>query len=450
MIDYPLMLAVIGGIVILLVLILVLKLNAFLSLLIASISVGLFAGMPLRDIMENVTSGMGNTLGFVAIVIGLGAIFGAILDHSGGTKNLALYMLNKFGERRSSMALLFSGFIIAIPVFLDVAFIILVPIINALSKRTGKHILVFGLPLLAGLAVTHSFIPPTPGPVAAADILKADLGWVIMLGFVVGFPTAIFSGIYLSRFLTRNYKTIVPVNGPDNEKVVIEKNVVYTVLTLISLPIVLILQSTILNTLIKNDLLTSNKGVEILIFLGHPISALIICTLCALYIMGTRHGFSKDQLFEISNKSLAPAGSIILITGAGGVLKQMLIETGAGNMIAEALSGANLYFVALAYIIATLVRVIQGSATVAMITAAGIMAPLLATQDISDSQNALIVLAIAAGSVFMSHVNDSGFWLVNRYLNLSVPETLRTVSVLTTGISIFGFLMVMILFSILN
>ena len=405
--------------------------------------------MPLSDIMSNVTSGMGNTLGFVAIVIGLGAIFGAILDNSGGTRNLALFMLHKFGEKKSSLALLLSGFIISIPVFLDVAFIILVPIINALSKKTGKHILVFALPLLAGLAVTHSFIPPTPGPVAAADILNAELGWVILLGLAVGFPTAIFAGIYLSRFLTRNYPTFTPDNG-DEIASPIDQKTVKTVLTLIALPIFMILQSTVIKTLIDSEIIISAKWMEILIFLGHPISALIISTLLALYFMGTRYGYNRDQLFEISNKSLAPAGSIILITGAGGVLKQMLIETGAGNMIAEALSEANLYIVALAYIIAVLVRVIQGSATVAMITAAGIMAPIISIQDVSQTQNALVVLAIASGSVFMSHVNDSGFWLVNRYLNLTVPETLRTVSVLTTGISVFSFILILLLFGILG
>jgi Gnt-I system low-affinity gluconate transporter len=318
-----------------------------------------------------------------------------------------------------------------------------------LSKRTGKHVLTFALPLLSGIAVTHSFVPPTPGPVAAADILNADLGMVILAGLMVGVPTAWFAGVILSPRLCRTFIGTLktePEKGPGD---MISSGTVYLVLTLIAFPIILILQSTLIKTLIENQFINTSGFLEFMIFLGHPISALIICTLLALYLMGTRYGYSREEMFKVCSKSLTPAGSIILITGAGGVLKQMLIETGAGTMIAEALSGANMIFMILAYIIATLVRVIQGSATVAMITAAGIIAPLVAVQEISGFQNALIVLAIASGSVFMSHVNDSGFWLVNRYLDLSVPDTLKTVSVLTTGISVFSFVIILILSAVI-
>ena len=441
------MLAVVGGIVVLLLLILRVKLNAFLALLIASIFTGLLAGMSYTQITDTITKGMGNTLGFVAVVIGLGSIFGAILDHSGGAKNLALYMLSKFGEKKASSAMLISGFLVAIPVFFDVAFIILIPLITALSKRTGKHVMVFALPLLTGIGITHSFIPPTPGPVAVADILQAELGWVILLGLVVAIPTALFCGLVISPIVTRNFSFVETEDMlTEDIQSPVDSKVVKLTLTLIGLPILLILTGTLLDTLIEEGKMASSSIIDFIIFMGHPFSALILATLLAMYFLGTRFGVSREKLFEISNDSLAPAGAIILITGGGGVFKQTLIETGAGQMVAEALAGTNMYFIVLAYIISALMRIIQGSATVAMITAAGIVAPLLAFSPVSDAENALIVLAIASGSVIMSHVNDSGFWLVNRYLNISVPETLKTWTLLSTIISIFGFLLIMVLY----
>jgi len=447
MIDYMLMFAVIAGIALLLFLILRIKLNAFLALLMASITVGLLAGMSFTDITDTITEGMGNTLGFVAVVVGLGSIFGAILDHSGGARNLALFMLGRFGEKKASAAMLVSGFLIAIPVFFDVAFIILVPILSALSKRTGKHIMVFALPLLTGIGITHSFIPPTPGPVAVADILKADLGWVIFLGLIVAIPTAMLCGLVISPMVTRRYKDQKISTEQLNElEAAIDGNIVRNTLLLIGLPIVLILTGTLVKTLVDLGNISQNLLIDSVIFLGHPFTALILATLSAMYFMGTRYGVTREKLFELSNNSLAPAGAIILITGGGGVFKQTLIETGAGQMVAEALAGTNMYIIVLAYIISALMRVIQGSATVAMITAAGIVAPLIIFSPVSNAENALLVLAIAAGSVFMSHVNDSGFWLVNRYLDISVPETLRTWSVLSSLISLIGFLIIMIIF----
>ncbi|MBE15896.1 MAG: gluconate transporter [Cytophagaceae bacterium] len=438
MIDIQLLLAIGLGISVLLFLILRLKMQAFLALLIACILVGIVAGMPPTAILESVKNGMGGTLGFVAIVVGLGALFGSILEQSGGAQQLATQMLNTFGLQRSPWAVMCTGFIIAIPVFFDVAFIILVPIIYALQKRTNKSLIIYAIPLLAGLAITHTFIPPTPGPIAVADILGADLGYVIIFGAIAGIPAAIIAGPLLGNFLAKRMHVQTPETAMANVDIPKNAPSVASILLIIAIPIVLIVCNTLVSSpLVDQDAL--NKELRYIIsLLGHPFVALIIANLVAWYFLGIRKGFTKSQLLTVSTKSLYPAGVIILLTGAGGAFKQILIDTGAGKMIAESLNTAYFPPVIFGFLVAAIVRILQGSATVAMITSAGITAPILEVAAPSAPQLAVLVIAIASGATIFSHVNDSGFWLVKQYLGLSEKQTFASWSVMTTLIALVG------------
>jgi gluconate transporter len=443
MIDYNLIIAVFSGILILLVLILKFRVQAFISLLIASIVVGMVAGMNPVDIINTMQQGMGDTLGFVAMVVGLGAMFGAILEHSGGAEALANYMLKKFGEKNASWALMITGFFVAIPVFFDVAFIILVPIIYSLQRKTKKSLLLYGMPLLAGLAITHAFIPPTPGPVAVADILKADLGWVILFGFIVGIPTAIISGPLFATYISKK----IHIEAPKLEDPIASAAnypAVGLILSIIGIPIFLIVCNTLLNSPLLDDFSIPSGLKEWLKMIGHPFSALIIANLIAWYVLGIRRKFDKETLLSITTKSMAPAGIIILLTGAGGVFKQMLVNTGTGEMLANYFANEGVSVLLFAFLAAVIVRILQGSATVAMITAAGITAPLLLANT-SEIDKALLVIAIASGASIMSHVNDSGFWLVGKYLGLSEKQTFRSWTVMTTILALTGFVSVYIL-----
>jgi len=432
---------VLSAIILLLLLVLRLKISAFISLLIISIFVGVLAGMPLSAIPASIQKGMGNTLGFVAVVIGLGAIFGQILESSGGAESLAHYLINKFGQNTSSWALMLTGFIVAIPVFLDVGLIILMPIIYALSRDTKKSLLYFGIPLLAGLAVAHSFIPPTPGPIAVADILEVPLGWVILFGVILGFPTAIIAGPLFGKYISQKID-IQPssnlIEQNSNIKTSESYPAFWLVLILIIAPISLIVVSTITDVMIKNNSLAKSLFTDILIFIGHPFSALIIATLLTIYLLGIKRGMSREKILELSTKSFGPAGIIILITGAGGVLKQILVDSGIGTMIAQSISDSSLSPILLAWILAAIIRVIQGSATVAMITAAGIMAPILPIFNLDEPHLALIVISIATGATLLSHVNDSGFWLVSKFFGMDEKQTLQSWTVMETIISICG------------
>ena len=425
------------------------KIHAFISLMLISILVGIFTGMPLMDIIKSVQDGMGSILGFIAIVVGIGSIFGEILQVSGGAEALSRTMLKKFGEERSSWALMTTGFIIAIPVFLDVGFIILVPMTYALSRKTGRSVLYYAIPLLAGLAVTHAFIPPTPGPIAVAEIIDAQLGWVILFGFIVGFPTAIIAGPYFGKYIAKKIH-IDPPDITEEQKLVADSEQrdlpsFGWVIFLIGLPLVLILASTFVDLAISNSWVADNKFMEIIRFLGHPFIALLIATLAAMYILGVKRDYSGKQLMQVANRALGPAGLIILVTGAGGVFKQVLVDSGVGAALAETVSNKNIPPVILAYILAVIIRLTQGSATVAMITAAGMIAPVIQVLGTGDIGKALVVLVIAAGATTFSHVNDSGFWLVGKYLNMTEKQTLQSWSVMETIISVVGFLLILLI-----
>ncbi|WP_298422672.1 gluconate:H+ symporter [uncultured Kordia sp.] len=441
MIDYYLISAVFIGIAILLFLILRLKIQAFVALLIASIAVGVISGMKPADIIVTMKDGMGNTLGFVAVVVGLGAMFGAILEHSGGAKALASYLLKQFGEKNASWSMVITGFFIAIPVFFDVAFIILVPLLYSLQRKTKKSLLLYAIPLLAGLAITHAFIPPTPGPVAVADILKADLGWVILFGFLVGLPTAIVCGPLFGKYIANKIFVEAPkseIEEDDHSDVIKNYPSVGMILSIIGIPIVLIVSNTVLNSKLFEPETIPVDVKNWLGMIGHPFTALILANLVAWYLLGIRRGFTKEKLLDITTKSMGPAGIIILLTGAGGVFKQVLVNTGTGEMLANYFADKGVSILLFSFIAAALVRLLQGSATVAMITAAGITAPLLAI-DISAIDKALLVISIAAGASIASHVNDSGFWLVSKYLGLTEKETFKSWTMMTTLLALTGF-----------
>lgn len=429
--------AVLAGMALLLLLILYFKLHAFLALFIASIVVGILAGLSPAVILLNLQKGMGDTLGFVAAVVGLGAMFGAILEHSGGAQALANYLVKTTGEKKAPWAMVITGFFVAIPVFFDVAFIILVPIIYALQKRTGKSILLYAIPLLAGLAITHSFIPPTPGPVAVADIIGADLGWVILTGFVTGIPAALLAGPLFGKFIASRI-VCKPKTFTEPELQPIQLPSAGLILSMIGIPIGLIIINSLINSPFSDNLNISSDMKEWLKLVGHPFSALIIANLVAWYFLGVRKGLSKDKLFKISGNSLAPAGVIILITGAGGMFKQILTEAGAGTLLAESVKGTGISILVFAFIIAAIVRILQGSATVAMITSAGITASMSVGLSLGELEKALIVISIASGATILSHVNDSGFWLVSRYLGLNEKQTLASWTVMTTIIALTG------------
>lgn len=436
-----LILITILGISLLLFLVMRSKLQAFVALLISSLFIGIASGMDLTEVIDSIENGMGGTLGFIAVVVGLGAMFGELLRVSGGAERLALTLVNRFGEERAPWALGLTGFIVSIPVFLDVALVILIPIIYSLAQRTKKSLLFYGIPLLAGLAVTHSFVPPTPGPISVASILNADLGWVILFGLIAGIPAMIIAGPIFGKYIGNKIHVEIPdfatmpeeVN--DNEK---ELPSFSLILLLILIPLVLILVNTVSNVILTEGSLEH----EILTFIGHPFVALTITVLLTFYFLGIKRGYSKEDVQNMATKSLEPAGIIILVTGAGGVFKETLVDSGVGDVLGEMMVNSSMPIVLLAFLVSTFVRVAQGSATVAMVTAAGLITPILGTIDVSQPLLGLIVISIASGATVFSHVNDSGFWLVNRFFGLTEKETLLTWTVMETIIGFVGFIIV--------
>lgn len=427
------LLATILAVAALLVLILRFRIPAFAALIGVSLLAALAAGFAPADAYDTIVQGMGGTLGFIAVVIGLGALFGGLLEAGGGLPKLAGLMLPKSGKGGGG-ALGFIGLLAAIPVFFDVALIILAPLTVALARRSAQSVMRFGIPLLAGLAIAHAFIPPTPGPVAVAEILGADLGWVVLAGLATGVPALLLAGPGLADLLDRagllpagrmrasaDEPPAATMSGPE-------------VIALILLPLVLILVGTIARMAGLGGIAGS-----VIVFVGHPFAALLIaCGLAALAV-ARRGSELKNRVSGAIARALEPAGAVILVTGAGGAFKQVLVDTGAGAQLAQLALALGLAPIVGGYVLAVLVRVAQGSATVAMITAAGLTAPLLDGVAMSEIDKACLVIAIAAGASALSHVNDSGFWLVSRIFGLSEAETLRSWTLLTLVLSVTGF-----------
>ncbi|MEV5613609.1 gluconate:H+ symporter [Streptomyces sp. NPDC052225] len=446
------------GIVLLLFLIIKARIQPFVALLAVSIAVGLGAGLSVTelfgtvqksDAVSTIESGMGGTLGHVAIIIGLGTMLGAVLEVSGGAEVLASRLLNLFGEKRAPLAMGLTGLIFGIPVFFDVGIFVLAPIVYAAAKRGGKSIVLYCMPLLAGLSMTHAFLPPHPGPVAAAGLLKVDLGWVILMGIVCGIP-AVLAAWGWAAWIGKRIFVPVPqdmVEAADEAKAALEAEQraagvtptekpvpLTTVFTIIGTPLILILLATFSS--IAFDPSTGRSVIE---FFGHPFVALTIALLMAYYLLGIRRGWSRKSLETVSTASLKPVGNILLVVGAGGVFGAVLKASGIAQALSDTFNDVGLPVIVLAYLISLVLRVAQGSATVAIVTTAGIVAPLLSEGDYSQAFTALVIMAISAGSIFASHVNDGGFWMVSKYFGISERDTLRTWTVLESVLSVAGF-----------
>lgn len=435
MIDINLLFVACAGIALLLFLVIYLRTPAFLALIVTSLVVGLLAGLPPEQVLASIRNGMGGTLGFVAIVVGLGAILGQILESSGGVEQISNTLIKTFGMEKIQWSLGLTGFLVAIPVFFDVAFIILAPVLYGLANKSGRSLLYYAIPLLAGLAITHSFIPPTPGPIAVAELIHADLGWVILIGAIAGVPAMIIAGPLFGKFIARRIHVPVPPAHQHGRDETDENQLSFLwVISIILLPLILIMSATL-----SPFLFSPESGIYIVLsFLGHPFVALTLATVFAMLVANKKCRLGKQTLLDIANKGLEPAGVVILITGAGGAFKQLLVDSGVGEMLAELLIGAQFPIVILGFLIAAVTRVAQGSATVAMITAAGLIAPILELQPMSPASLGVLVIAISSGATMLSHVNDSGFWLVSRYLGMNEKDTLKSWTVMTTLISLTG------------
>ena len=435
-----LVIAAVIGLIILLVLIIRFKLPAMIAILVGAVLIGLGAGMSFDQIVKAVDDGIGNTLKGIALLVGLGSMFGSILEISGGAKTLAVTMVDRFGDRKAAWALAITGLVIAIPVFFDAGLIILIPLAFSLARRTGRSTLYYSTPLLAGLAVGHAFIPPTPGPVLVATMLGVDLGWVIMIGVVCGIAAMIVAGPVWGAFCGKKY-FIPPPEGIKPEESDKSKLPTFWMVTLIILiPLVLIILKSVAGVV---DALAPARS--ILNFLGEPFVALTIATLIAMVLLGYKNGYSKEELEKVMTKSLEPVGLILLVTACGGVLRYILQYSGLGEVIGHAVASASLPMVIVAFIVAALVRISVGSATVAMTMGAGIIAAMPEIAGLSPLHLACITASIAGGATVCSHFNDSGFWLVKSLLGMDEKTTLKTWTVMETLVGSTGFIIALII-----
>ena len=436
-----LIIAAIAGIVLLLVLIIRFRLQAMIAILVGAVAIGLGAGMPFEQIIASVNDGMGNTLKGIALLVGLGSMFGAILEISGGAQTLAVTMVNRFGDRKAAWALGITGLVIAMPVFFDAGLIILIPLAFSLAKRTSRSSLYYAIPLLAGLAVGHAFIPPTPGPVLVATMLGVDLGWVIIVGLVCGLFAMIVAGPVWGAYCGKKYFIPVPEHVASQPDIDTSKLPSFgTVVFVILIPLVLIILKSIAGVV---DSMEAARPV--INFLGEPFVALTIATLVAMFLLGYRNGYSSKELERVMTKSLEPVGLILLVTACGGVLRYILQYSGLGEIIGQAVASASLPLVVVAFVVAALVRISVGSATVAMTMAAGIIAAMPEIASLSPLHLACITASIAGGATVCSHFNDSGFWLVKTLVGMDEKTTLRTWTMMETLVGGTGFVVALII-----
>ena len=429
-----LMIAAAVGIIVLLVLIIKFKLHPVLSMMISAIIIGAGAGMPLTMISDTVEKGVGKTLQGIALLVGLGSMFGGILEVSGGAQCVAQTLINKFGEKKSGIALGITGLVVGTTVFFEASVVILIPLAFGLSKKTKKSTLYYVIPLLAGLATGFAFIPPSAGSVLVANMLNVDLGVMIAVGVPVGILSLIFAGILWSKFIGSKIDAGLPSNIQEVREAE-EGNLpkFSTVLCIILVPLVLILCNTVS---------TYIPGIDpvrpVLEFLGTPFVALIIAVLCAMYFLGKKQGYDGEQLKKILDRSLRPTGQILLVITGGGIIRWVLQDCGMGNIIGPALEKSGLPLVLVAFLIAALIRASVGAAVVAMTMAAGIMAAMPRVAGLSPLYLAAMVCAINGGATAFSHVNDSGFWLVSSLLEIDEKTTLKSWTMMETIIGITG------------
>ncbi|TNH09349.1 GntT/GntP/DsdX family permease [Testudinibacter sp. TR-2022] len=425
------------------------KVHPFLALGVVSIAVALTAGIPMNKVMPTLISGMGSTLGGVALIVGLGAMLGKIIEKSNGADVMANWLLDKFGEKRAAFALGLTGFIFGIPVFVDVGFIVLIPIIFSVARRLGGNMLVYTLPIGLSMLTVHVFLPPHPGIVAGAQVLNADIGLVLGVGFLAALPAYLLGQLFIPFFTNRNFVKV----STSSDLIQQQKEQSYStdglpsfglVLMMIVTPLILIMLGTVTATTLPKE----NIIREIFSMVGSSPFALMFAVFLSSYTLGIRRGWRKEQLEEILNSSLAPIAGIILITGAGGMFGKVLDASGVGKALADVLSATGLPILLLAFILAALLRAAQGSATVATITTATILAPAIIAEQYSGLQIALVTSAIAAGSMTLSHVNDSLFWVWTKFFGISVSQGLKTWTILTTIFGLIGFLAVSLMWMI--
>lgn len=446
----------------LLLLVIRFKIQEFLALLLTSIAFGLAVGMDPVALVELVVDEMGGSLGQLALVIGLGAIFGTVLQRAGAAERITNTLAGRFSDRNIAWGLGAAGFLVATSVYIDVAIVILVPMLYGIAQRTGKSLLYYGIPLCAGLSTAYTFMPPAPGPLAAAGIMHADLGLVILFGAVCGIPAVIVAGPLFGRFIAKRIHVPVPADlhaqtavtsgaqsgsgsgagttgqdGTDQPALPSFASVVGALL----LPLALIVTGTVGKLAVPEGTVLRTA----LTFIGHPVIALLLTCLYTLWFFGVRRGVSGEQLREMASAALGPAGLIILITGAGGVFGGILVESGLGEVLAGAMKEASIPLVVFGFLTSAVIRICQGSGMVAMITGATFTAPLAGALGASPATIALSTIAIACGGAAFSHVNDSGFWMANRYFGMSVADTLKSWTVMKTAVGLTGFTAVLTL-----
>ncbi|MGH9315079.1 MAG: gluconate:H+ symporter [Vicinamibacterales bacterium] len=435
-----LLLVTLLGVALVVLLITWLRMPAFIALAAGSFFVGLAARMPLADIPRAFQQGIGDTLGFIAVVIGLGTVIGKLLAESGGAVVVSRALSRTLGERRLDWAMMLSGFIIGLPVFFQVGLVLLAPVLFTLTRATGSSLIRLGIPMVAGLSVAHGLVPPHPGPLAAIELLHADTGRTLFYSLIVGLPVAIVAGPLFGRFISRRVR--VEAGGMADQltgsRTASRAPSLAVTLITILLPVLLMLLAALAQATLSNGAVRRWLG-----FAGSPLVAMLLATLLSLYTFGRACGFDRVRLLRFADESLPPIASVLLVVGAGGGFGRVLDAAGADTAIAQAMGGFQLSPLVLGWVIASLLRLAVGSATVAVVTAAGIMTPIAMAMPHVNKD--LLVVAIGAGSLIASHVNDGGFWLVKEYFNMSVPQTVATWTMMETIIAVAGLTGVLLL-----
>jgi gluconate:H+ symporter, GntP family len=437
----PLLAIAAGAVALLLLLIIKVRLHAFLALVLISLLTAVAAGLPSGGVVDILLDGFGTTLASVALLVGLGAMLGRLIETSGGAKVMTDVLIARFGEKRAPLALGVASLIFGFPIFFDAGLVVMLPIVFAVARRLGGSLLLYGLPVAGAFSVMHVFVPPHPGPVAASEFLGANVGLVLLLGLVVAIPTWYVTAYLFGRFAGGRISIPVPDTlGKVDDSEVENPPRFGTVVGILLLPLVLIFANTGLETAATAGWIDAeNPVVTWAGLVGSTPVALLISVLVAAWALGRRRGVTGTALEKLLDSALGPVCSVILITGAGGMFGGVLRASGIGDALADVLGDLGLPVIVAGFVISAVLRVAQGSATVALTTAAGLVAPAVAAGGFNPVETAAIVIAVAAGSVVLSHVNDSGFWLVGRFFDMDVKTTLRTWTVMETAIGVMGF-----------
>jgi len=453
--TWGLLLIALGAIALLLLLIIGARIHAFLALIVVSFLTAIATGVPANQIVPTLTSGFGSTLATVALLVGLGAMLGRMLETSGGAKVLTDSLIRRFGEKRAPLALSIASLMMGFPIFFDAGLVVMLPIIFAVARRLGGSLLLYAFPAATAFSVMHIFVPPHPGPVAATGLLGADVGLVLVFGLLIAIPTWYIVGYKFGTWVGRKYDIAIPdiLFGSKDDDVADEfqsSPKLGTIVFLLLLPLVLIFMNTGLNALATAGVVSLDNGVvQILRLLGETPIALLITVFFAMWLLGWKRNKKATLVESIVDSALGPVCAIILITGAGGMFGGVLRASGIGNAIAESLDAIGLPLIVAGFVIAAIVRVAQGSATVALTTAAALVQPVVQSDtSLNPVELAAIVLALAAGSVFAGHVNDSGFWLVSRFFGMDTQTTLKTWTVGQALVAVCGFVFALAIFLI--